>query len=77
MLGTSDAWLKSHLFQRTSVLYCRLSDFKFHFIQIIEKYWKEHYMLKFEWGSESQNMIKFNVRALVISKGYLKNIESK
>ena len=27
MLGTSDAWSTSHLSQRTSVLYCRLSNF--------------------------------------------------
>ena len=27
ILGTSDAWSTSHLSQRTSVLYCRLSDF--------------------------------------------------
>ena len=28
MLGTLDAWLTTHLSQQTSVLYCRLSDFK-------------------------------------------------
>ena len=28
MLGTSDAWSTSHLSQWTSVLYCRLSDFR-------------------------------------------------
>ena len=26
MLGTSDTWQTSHLFKRTSVLYCKLSD---------------------------------------------------
>ena len=29
MLGTSDPWLTSHLSQRTSISYCRLSDFWF------------------------------------------------
>ena len=28
MLGTSDPWSTSHSSQRTSVLYCRLSDFR-------------------------------------------------
>ena len=30
ILGTSDPWSTSHLFQQTSVLYCRLSDFWAH-----------------------------------------------
>ena len=31
ILETSDAWSTSHLSQRTSILYCRLSDFNIAF----------------------------------------------
>ena len=44
MIRTSDAWSTCHLSQRTSVLYCRLSDFstQFNFYnfdqKILQKY---------------------------------------
>ena len=64
ILGTLDTWSMSHLSQQTSVLYCRLSDFKHIFLsylfsKIISTTWSFHDVLNSQFLTSQSIVIEF------------------
>ena len=62
--GTLDTWSMSHLSQQTSVLYCRLSDFKHIFLsylfsKIISTTWSFHDVLSSQFLTSQSIVIEF------------------